>query len=307
MEQFDSFTTTGGYQVEFYDAPETVDASELQEYAHLPEDMEKVLRVPFLVRLNDDIGNFWFVTGRHGDYDVGIAVPADKEAGIMIQDMHDSGDLDEIEQEMDTRFLFAEDKPVPSMDDVLDKITASGMESLSDTQREVLNKESNMLNKANESANGALHKFVPLFEEFVDSYMDRAQEPDGSYFNRPSSAKTADIPGGDAKKIEWKYDAERGEWYAHIEGPVSGRYFQRWKKSNPKPTSPPDEMNEKWQGADDVEQTGEYADKTIAELQKMKDGLMSKDNRTDAEQTKVRQINFAIRSKRGWKDGAQKK
>tara|TARA_R100000008_G_scaffold78996_1_gene60375 strand:- start:1818 stop:2135 length:318 start_codon:yes stop_codon:yes gene_type:complete len=59
-----------------------------------------------------------------------------------------------------------------------------------------------------------------------------------------------------------------------------------------------DEMvQEAWEGDPEIEQTGEYADKTTEELCSMKKKLMDKESRTEEEQKKVRQINFAIRSK----------
>ena len=56
-------------------------------------------------------------------------------------------------------------------------------------------------------------------------------------------------------------------------------------------------MQEAWKGDPEIEQTGEYADKTTEELCAMKKKLMDKESRTEEEQKKVRQINFAIRSK----------
>jgi len=59
-----------------------------------------------------------------------------------------------------------------------------------------------------------------------------------------------------------------------------------------------DEMvQEAWKGDPEIDQTGEYADKTTEELCAMKKKLMDKESRTEEEQKKVRQINFAIRSK----------
>ena len=58
-----------------------------------------------------------------------------------------------------------------------------------------------------------------------------------------------------------------------------------------------DVLSEAWKGDPEIEQTGEYAGKTTEELCAMKKKLMDKEKRTDAEQKKVRQINFAIRSK----------
>lgn len=56
-------------------------------------------------------------------------------------------------------------------------------------------------------------------------------------------------------------------------------------------------LAEAWEGDPEIDQTGEYAGKSTEELCAMKKKLMSKEKRTAAEQKKVRQINFAIRSK----------
>jgi hypothetical protein len=56
-------------------------------------------------------------------------------------------------------------------------------------------------------------------------------------------------------------------------------------------------LEEAWKGDPEINQTGEYADKTKDELCAMKKSLMDKESRTEAEQKKVRQINFALRSK----------
>ena len=56
-------------------------------------------------------------------------------------------------------------------------------------------------------------------------------------------------------------------------------------------------LEEAWKRDPEVNQTGEYADKTKDELCAMKKGLMGKESRTEPEQKKVRQINFALRSK----------
>jgi hypothetical protein len=62
-------------------------------------------------------------------------------------------------------------------------------------------------------------------------------------------------------------------------------------------------LSEKFEDEADIEQTGEYSDKSVGELRAMKKKLMDKPERTDAEQKKVRQLNFAIRAKTGWKKG----
>tara|TARA_R110002020_G_scaffold423456_1_gene632562 strand:+ start:325 stop:858 length:534 start_codon:yes stop_codon:yes gene_type:complete len=56
-------------------------------------------------------------------------------------------------------------------------------------------------------------------------------------------------------------------------------------------------LNEAWKGDPEINQTGEYADKTKEELCKTRDNLKKKEDRTEAESTKLRQLNFAIRSK----------
>tara|TARA_Y100001938_G_scaffold150535_1_gene241937 strand:+ start:4945 stop:5640 length:696 start_codon:yes stop_codon:yes gene_type:complete len=52
-----------------------------------------------------------------------------------------------------------------------------------------------------------------------------------------------------------------------------------------------------WMG--DVKSTGEWTDYTVAELEKKKAALMKKEKRTAAEVKTVRQLNFAIRAKKG--------
>jgi hypothetical protein len=64
-----------------------------------------------------------------------------------------------------------------------------------------------------------------------------------------------------------------------------------------------DQLEEKWKGDAEIEQTGKWADKTVAQLKKRKKELMDKEERTEAEQEEVREINFAIRAKTGWKRG----
>jgi uncharacterized coiled-coil DUF342 family protein len=56
-------------------------------------------------------------------------------------------------------------------------------------------------------------------------------------------------------------------------------------------------LQEAWKGKVKIKQTGQYADKTKKELCAMKNKLMNKKKRTGPEQKKVRQINFALRSK----------
>ncbi len=63
------------------------------------------------------------------------------------------------------------------------------------------------------------------------------------------------------------------------------------------------ELNEKWPGKAEVEKTGEYSDKTIAELKSELKKLKDNPNKTEALKKKQRQIIFAIRAKGGWKKG----
>jgi len=64
-----------------------------------------------------------------------------------------------------------------------------------------------------------------------------------------------------------------------------------------------DNVNEKWTGDTEIKSTGKWADKTIAELKKARSALKDKEDRTKEETSKLRQINFAIRSKKDWKGG----
>ena len=57
------------------------------------------------------------------------------------------------------------------------------------------------------------------------------------------------------------------------------------------------DLEEAWKGDPEIEQTGEWADKTTEELCARKKTLMKQKSRTELEQKEVREINFAIRSK----------
>ena len=74
------------------------------------------------------------------------------------------------------------------------------------------------------------------------------------------------------------------------------------KTSAPKDCEP---CNEAWVGDTKIKKTGQWSSKTIAELQKLASALRKKESRTAAEQSKLKQINFAIRSKRDWKGGTK--
>ena len=71
--------------------------------------------------------------------------------------------------------------------------------------------------------------------------------------------------------------------------------------SSCKPEKCTESVTEKWAGDTKIKKTGQWAGKTIAELQKLASALRKKESRTPAEQSKLKQINFAIRSKRNWK------
>jgi hypothetical protein len=58
-----------------------------------------------------------------------------------------------------------------------------------------------------------------------------------------------------------------------------------------------EDIEEAWKGDPEIKQTGDYADKTKKELCAAKKKLMDKKSRTKPQQTKVRRINFAVRSK----------
>jgi len=71
-------------------------------------------------------------------------------------------------------------------------------------------------------------------------------------------------------------------------------------------------INEKWKGKEvEVEKTGEYADKTQAELKKMKSDLKKENDKYQEEgkdvpkknKEKMSEIVFALRAKGGWKKG----
>ena len=69
------------------------------------------------------------------------------------------------------------------------------------------------------------------------------------------------------------------------------------------------EMGEKWEGDVEVKQTGQYSDKTIAQLNAHIKKLKAKNEKTkeegkkvsDADKTKMSQLYFAKRAKQGWK------
>ena len=59
-------------------------------------------------------------------------------------------------------------------------------------------------------------------------------------------------------------------------------------------------LNEKWEGNPEIEKTGEWADKTIEELEAAKAKIEKKEDHSPDDTKKLKQINFAIRAKRNW-------
>jgi hypothetical protein len=84
------------------------------------------------------------------------------------------------------------------------------------------------------------------------------------------------------------------EYLAVPNGPMAEH---RDREGNLVYTVNPDNMTEAWKGDTEIKQTGDYADKTQDELCSMRSKLKAKDSRTAAESTKLKQLNFAIRSK----------
>ncbi len=66
-----------------------------------------------------------------------------------------------------------------------------------------------------------------------------------------------------------------------------------------------EKVDEKWAGSAKVEPTGQYAEKTIEQLKSMRAKLKASGphERGSKEDKKLKQINFAIRAKKGWKGG----
>lgn len=64
------------------------------------------------------------------------------------------------------------------------------------------------------------------------------------------------------------------------------------------------ELTEKWKKDYEVEkgEKGKYKGKSLSELRSMRETLKAKEDRTEAETEKLREINFAIRAKTGWGD-----
>lgn len=324
MDALKPFTTPGGYRVEFFEQPEIMDRSEFVDYVN-PEDMrdpdaEKMLSVPFLVRddSEDAIGAFIFLTSLQAG---NFVVPADEYATGMDEYMRKSGYMDEIMDELEQRFQFSVPKTEPAgpptqaqLNTVLDKISASGMGSLSDAQRELLGRASSM--KENKHI-PYMENFVPKFSEFNQLNEDSMARPDVNISAKDDlelqffwAVKNAlqipeNDPSFDEEVHEFVQNYVENHWGMSTED--RRKKFDDFHRATMGPGF--DAMNggiqEKWSGDAEVEQTGQYAKKTIEELKSMRSKLKAKKERSAAESTKLRQINFAIRAKRDWKGGAK--
>lgn len=64
-----------------------------------------------------------------------------------------------------------------------------------------------------------------------------------------------------------------------------------------------EELDEKWPGKAEIKKTGEYSDKTIAQLKSELKKLKDNPKKSESLKRKERQLIFAIRAKGGWKKG----
>lgn len=55
---------------------------------------------------------------------------------------------------------------------------------------------------------------------------------------------------------------------------------------------------EKWSGDNEIEQTGEWTNYSVSELESKAAALRNKEERSEAESKRLKQINFAIRAKK---------
>lgn len=324
MDALEPFTTPGGYKIEFFEAPAIMDRSEFVDYVDPDEmqdpDVEKMLSVPFLVRddAEDTIGAFIFLTSvQAGDF----VIPADEYAAGMEEYMRRSGYMEEIIDELTTRFQFSIPKKEPQrqptqaqLNAVLDKISASGMGSLDDTQRELLNRASA---KNENKYMPYMENFVPMFKDFKPVNEDSMARPDVNISAKDDlelqffwDVKNAlqipeNDPSFDEEIHEFVQNYVENHWGMSAED--RKKKFDDFHRATMGPgfNAMTGGIQEKWEGDAKVEQTGEYSGKTVEELKKMRSGLKAKKERSAAESTKLRQINFAIRAKRNWKGGAK--
>jgi hypothetical protein len=68
---------------------------------------------------------------------------------------------------------------------------------------------------------------------------------------------------------------------------------------------------EKWEGDVEIKQTGEHANKTVDEIKKQIANLKKRQEGKDKADPKItktlRELNFALRAKTGWKKGTAKR
>ncbi len=58
------------------------------------------------------------------------------------------------------------------------------------------------------------------------------------------------------------------------------------------------DIMEKWSGDNEIEQTGEWKNYSVSELESKASALRDKKERTEAQSKDLKQINFAIRAKK---------
>ena len=160
MSGLEPFETPGGLHIEFYDEPRVLDREDVEDYLgdNMSDDIHKLLAVPFMVKRNDEIFNLVFVTAN----DTAEIVPASIDDDMGMRTLIDSDEGDLVKDEMKSRFSFHVPKTV-LVDDVLDKINAEGIDSLTTAQRDILDRASN---------ESLIPVFVPRFDDFINEKWD---------------------------------------------------------------------------------------------------------------------------------------
>jgi len=183
MDALKPFSTQSGYRVEFFESPSIINRSEFIEYIDPSQmkdpDAERLLSVPFIIRDEDIIGALIFFTSVQAGQ---FVVPADDFGAEMDAYLRQSGEMRDIINVLRDRFQFAEPKEekhgTPTtyqINAVLDKISASGMSSLSAAQREILNTAYSTMENNNIPY---MENFVPKFTEFSKINEDSMARPD---------------------------------------------------------------------------------------------------------------------------------
>lgn len=316
MDPTEHFTVPGGYVVDIYDEPVILDRKRFEQYilkGYMPEPgVSKMLAVPFTVvdDEDDEQGMFTYFTSEQGGH---YMVAGGQTSQKMKERLERFGAVKAIMSTMRERFnLSIPDEVKPSMDDILDKISRDGIDSLTDIERRL------MQSGYNEKKKNNMEKFVPLFEEFVNDEKIKSRLDAAGLYGRVQrmidagtahvddifdialdliTAEGVDLNDNDDAQFDAEGEIETllGNAGVQIDSGMSQGGDQIYRG-----------VDEKWSGDAKIKQTGEYSGKSIEELEKMKGSLMKKKDRTDAETKKVRQINFAIRAKRNWKGDAKK-